>query len=165
MESDWRVYEDEGLRISHPPEWRVITQMRGCRVMFLTAGGSSDFRSSLTITEEPAPVEGLDRLLEGLLPTLDRYFTDYVAHEVEDVVISSFDGKVVRGRYRQGRVAVALDQWMVPTDDRLFAISASYDSEQDGEFFDLASRAVTSLEFLVEQDPRHPDRNDDQSSG
>ena len=148
MENDRRVYEDDALRISYPTEWRVITRMRGCRVMFLTAGGSSDFRSSLTITEEPVPEEGLGRLLEELLPTFDRYFTDYVASAVEDVAVSEREAKLVRGRYRQGRIAVALDQWMVPTDDRLFAVSASYDGERDAGFFDLASGAIASLEFL-----------------
>lgn len=148
MDADWWVYEDDALRISHPSEWRAVTQMRGCRVMFLTTGGSSDFRSSLTITEETAPDEDLDRLLGGLIPTLDRYLTDYVANEVADAAISGREGKLVRGIYRQGRVVVALDQWMVPTDDRLFAISASYDSEQAAGFFELACRAVASLEFL-----------------
>lgn len=164
MDGDWRDYQDDALRISHPSEWRVITQMRGCRVMFLAAGDSSDFRSSLAITEEPVPEENLGSVLDNLLPTFDRYFTDYVADEIQDVEVSARSGKLVRGNYRQGRVKVALDQWMVPTEDRLFAASASYDGERDKGFFELVSRAVSSLEFLVEQDPDDPDRDDGEGS-
>lgn len=148
MDESWRTYEDETLRLSHPSEWRVLTQMRGCRLMLLTPAGSSDFRSSMTITEEPRSDESLDVILETLLPTIDRYLTDYAPAEVEDVQVGSLPAKLVRGIYRQGRLRVALDQWMVPTHERLFAISASYDHELDRHFFDLASGVVASLEFV-----------------
>lgn len=120
--------------------------------MLLPSDTSSEFRSSLTLTHEPASGEGLDAILEGLLPEMDRFFTDYTSSEIRDVEVDSRPAKLIRGTYRHGRVRVGLDQWMVQTSARLWSISASYDSEGDPAFFGLAHDVVATLQL-----EDHPD--------
>lgn len=102
----------------------------------------------MTITDEPSPEEELGVVLDAFLPGMDRYLTDYKVEEVQDAEVCSRPSKLVRATYRQGRVTVALDQWMIPTDRRLVAISASYDIQHDRDFFDTASGVVDTLVIL-----------------
>lgn len=128
--------------------------------MLLAPDTSSEFRSSLTVTHEPASEEGLDVILAGLLPEMDRFFTDYASSEMRDVEVDSRPAKLVRGTYRHGRVTVGLDQWMVQTSDRLWSISASYDRERDQSFFGLASDVVATLRLVD-----HPNASSAAESG
>lgn len=120
--------------------------------MLLAPDTSSEFRSSLTVTHEPASEEGLDVILAGLLPEMDRFFTDYTSSEIRDVEVDSRPSKLIRGTYRHGRVRVGLDQWMLQTSVRLWSISASYDADNDAAFFDLAHDVVATLQL-----EDHPD--------
>lgn len=115
--------------------------------MLLAPDTSSEFRSSLTVTHEPASDEGLDVILAGLLPEMDRFFTDYASSEIRDVEVGSRPAKLIRGAYRHGRVTVGLDQWMVQTSARLWSISASYDADGDPAFFGLANEVVGTLQL------------------
>ncbi len=149
MDQQWSEYESPELRLRYPASWRAITQMRGCRLMLLAPGTSSEFRSSLTFTDEAASDEGLEVILEGLLPEMDRFFTDYASSEIHDVEVDARRAKLVRGTYRHGRVTVGLDQWMVQTRDHLWSITASYDRDEDAGFFEVANDVIATLRLEV----------------
>lgn len=156
MDEQWSEYESPDLRLRYPAFWRTITQMRGCRLMLLAPDGPSEFRSSLTFTDEPASDEGLDVILEGLLPEMDRFFTDYTSSEIRDLEVDSRPAKLIRGTYRHGRTTVGLDQWMVQTPHRLFSISASYDRDSDAGFFEVANDVVATLRLEAHPDAPSP---------
>lgn len=149
MDQQWSEYESPDLWLRYPASWRAITRMRGCRLMLLAPDGSSEFRPSLMLTDEPASDEGLDAILEVLLPEMDRFFTDYAATEIRDVEVESRPAKLVRGIYRHGRVTVALDQWMTQTSHRLWSITASYDREGEAGFFELANEVIATLRLDI----------------
>lgn len=149
MSADWvDLDRDEaGLWLRHPSEWHVLRKIRGTLLVLLAPPGSSDFRSSMVLTAEEASGKPLQSAAASAVREMDRFLTGYRSTAMHDVEVGSQRGLRVTGTYRQGRVEVAMDQWLIDCGTRLLSVTVSYDQERDADFGAAAAKVVETLQI------------------
>lgn len=142
-------YRDDrhGFALGVPEGWSIRRGVAGLLVAVVMDGEDEGFRPNLNVVRRARDRAGdLDELAQETIRSLRRLLSDLLLIDLDAAVVSDLPARRILIAFRQGIFGVTSEQWIVPTDEHVWTVSAAASIEDWDGCVDAFAAMIAGFE-------------------
>ena len=138
--------ERHGFTLGVPEGWSIQRGVAGLLVAFAMDGEGESFRPNLNVVRRARDRTGdLDELAQETIRSLRRLLSDLLLIDLDAAVVSDLPARRILIAFRQGIFSVTSEQWIVPSADHVWTVSAAASTEHWDDCADVFAAMVAGF--------------------